>query len=120
MELVKQNRPALQKFKIDELLKNAGHSVLRLPPYHPDLNPIENIWGIVKHAVASRNVNFNLNDVIKLTNEEFGNEIYVGHWRKSCAKAWNVENTYYNIECGLEEIDLEEDCIDLDTSTEST
>ncbi|KAG8247914.1 hypothetical protein J6590_051214, partial [Homalodisca vitripennis] len=28
-------------FKVDSILAEAGYSVLRLPPYHQDLNPIE-------------------------------------------------------------------------------
>ena len=32
----------------DEWAKEMGHEVLRLPPYHCELNPIELIWGIMK------------------------------------------------------------------------
>ena len=28
------------RFKVDDMIKEAGHEVLRLPPYHCDLNPI--------------------------------------------------------------------------------
>lgn len=31
-------------YEADEMLKEHGHEVLRLPPYHCDLNPIELIW----------------------------------------------------------------------------
>lgn len=31
-------------------------AVVRLPTYHCDLNPIELIWGIAKHKIASVNV----------------------------------------------------------------
>ena len=31
------------KYNVDELIKSYGHEVLRLPPYHCDLNPIERI-----------------------------------------------------------------------------
>ncbi|GBP40879.1 hypothetical protein EVAR_88940_1 [Eumeta japonica] len=30
-----------KQFMIDEIIKAKGHTVLCLPPYHPDLNPIE-------------------------------------------------------------------------------
>ena len=39
-------------YEIDLLAANAGHEVLRTPPYHPELQPIETCWGIVKNQVA--------------------------------------------------------------------
>ena len=33
---------------IKEMIVNAGHQLLYLPPYSPDLNPIEKKWGQVK------------------------------------------------------------------------
>lgn len=53
--LVKRHKPE-PKFEIDELLGEHGHTVVRLPPYHCDLNPIELIWGIAKHKIAAQNV----------------------------------------------------------------
>lgn len=34
-------------YTIDNTITSAGHTVIRLPPYHPDLNPIELVWGDV-------------------------------------------------------------------------
>ena len=31
------------RYKVDDLIKSFGHTVLRLPPYHCELNPIERI-----------------------------------------------------------------------------
>ncbi|KAG8234269.1 hypothetical protein J437_LFUL006514, partial [Ladona fulva] len=44
-----------------------------LPPYHPELNPIDNIWGIMKNWMAVRNVTFKLEDVKKLVIEKCAN-----------------------------------------------
>lgn len=33
-----------------ELIEAAGHKILWLPPYSPDLNPIEKKWASVKHT----------------------------------------------------------------------
>lgn len=38
-------------YKIDQLIFSFGHDVIRLPPYHPDLNPIELVWGAIKGQV---------------------------------------------------------------------
>lgn len=54
--VIKANKSRHIQYKIDDTVTNAGHTVLRLPPYHPDLNPIEMIWATVKNAIASRNV----------------------------------------------------------------
>ena len=32
-----------------------GHSILRTPPYHPELQPIETCWAIVKNHIAQHN-----------------------------------------------------------------
>jgi len=38
--------------KIDKIAEAAGHSILRTPQYHPELQPIEMCWGIVKNYMA--------------------------------------------------------------------
>jgi hypothetical protein len=48
-----------------------GHQVLRLPLYHPELNPIEKIWASVKNWVAERNITFKLKDVECLVRKRF-------------------------------------------------
>ena len=37
-----------KKFHIDKYLESKGHACLRLPPYHPQLNPIELVWAEIK------------------------------------------------------------------------
>ncbi|KAG8239832.1 hypothetical protein J437_LFUL011458 [Ladona fulva] len=49
--LVDQVRKDFEKFRVDELAKSKGCSVLRLPPYHCELNPIEMVWAQIKHYV---------------------------------------------------------------------
>lgn len=39
--------------KVDELIQSAGATVLRLPPYSPDLNPIEMAFSKVKTLLRS-------------------------------------------------------------------
>jgi transposase len=46
--LIKLRNPRLKTFKIDDLLAEHGHPALRLPPYHPDRNPIVLIWASIK------------------------------------------------------------------------
>jgi transposase len=46
-------------YKIDEIAKVHGHKIIRTPPYHPELQPIELCWGIVKNHIA-RNCDFTM------------------------------------------------------------
>lgn len=43
---VSNKRP--KEFAVDKIIREHGHEVLRLPPYHCQFNPIELVWGIAK------------------------------------------------------------------------
>ena len=58
-------------YKVDEFLKRKGHEVLRLPPYHCELNPIELIWGDLKGFVGRENSTFKAEDVKALIKKGF-------------------------------------------------
>jgi transposase len=45
------NAPFHNSRKIRELIEKAGCELLFLPPYSPDLNPIEHWWQKVKTAI---------------------------------------------------------------------
>jgi transposase len=49
-------------YEVDEIAKRNGHEVIRTPPYHPELQPIELCWGIVKNHIA-RNCDFTLSNL---------------------------------------------------------
>ena len=49
--LCKQFAPA-PECKIDKIADSQGHTILRTPPYHPELQPIETCWAIVKNYMA--------------------------------------------------------------------
>jgi transposase len=40
------------------LIEKRGAKLLYLPPYSPDLNPIENYWALLKLYVRKRNSSF--------------------------------------------------------------
>lgn len=35
------------KYAVDKMAKAAGHKVVRLPPYHCELSPIELAWSVI-------------------------------------------------------------------------
>lgn len=49
-------------YEIDEIASEYGHEILRTPQYHPELQPIEICWGVVKNQV-SRNCDFTMKNL---------------------------------------------------------
>ncbi|CAH1104651.1 unnamed protein product [Psylliodes chrysocephalus] len=73
-EMIKSHKDRHVIYAFNELGREYAHTALRLPPYHPDLNPIEVFWATVKNNVSQRNVTFKLED-------EF-NKIVMEEWKK--------------------------------------
>lgn len=48
LRLVSIHKPRTPKYILDEIAKEMGHTVIRLPPYHCHYNAIELIWAQVK------------------------------------------------------------------------
>lgn len=92
LNLVKKHKPA-PIYEIDELLSEFGHTVVRLPPYHCDLNPIELIWSLAKRKVASFNVGGATN--IKALMEDAFNKISTDDWKRCCEHVKKIEKEYY-------------------------
>ena len=51
--VLRDNNPIHKLDEIEDALEAAGAGVLFLPPYSPDLNPIENCWSKVKTRLRS-------------------------------------------------------------------
>lgn len=50
--ICQRNRPQPQ-YTVDNTIRAFGHEVVRLPPAHPELNAIEQVWGCMKRHVRS-------------------------------------------------------------------
>ena len=51
--VVMDNLSSHKRAKVRELLEGAGAEALYLPPYSPDLNPIEQVFAKLKHLLRS-------------------------------------------------------------------
>ena len=51
--VIMDNLSAHRIARVSQLLQSAGHSLLYLPPYSPDLNPIEQMWSKVKNILRT-------------------------------------------------------------------
>jgi len=91
--LIRANKDRFKTFSIDRILAEQGHQVLRLPPYHPDLNPIEMAWSDIKQYVGSKNVKWSVAKCIELIQEKV---LLMGawDWGKLCQKVKDIEEQY--------------------------
>ena len=104
-------------YKVDEFLKRKGHEILRLPPYHCELNPIELIWGDLKGFVGHDNSTFKGEDVKTLINKGF-TQIDSVKWLHACEQVkHSIEQMIWKSDAIQEEI--EEIIINLDSDSDS-
>jgi len=52
---VREIKPKYTSYVADNMAKDAEHTVLILPPYHCELNPIKLAWSMVKTYVKQNN-----------------------------------------------------------------
>ena len=87
-------------YVLDEIASEQGHAVLRTPPYHPELQPIETCWGIVKNEIA-RNCDFTMDNLILQLESAFDKVT-----AKTCAglikKIRDVEDTFWRDDAALD------------------
>ena len=101
LELCKTHRP-LPTYVVDESLKQHGHTAIRLPPYHAELNSIELIWAMLKGKVARSNLTFKKKDVKKLTEDAF-ESISPKDWASCCRHVKDVEKRFYSTDIAVDD-----------------
>lgn len=91
--LICENKGAYKEYLVDAILSEHNHLVLRLPPFHSDLNPVEMAWASIKKFVASKKIEFNASQVMQLVEEKI-NMIQPYEWPILCSVVKNFENDY--------------------------
>lgn len=94
LELVKSHKGE-KKYEIDKTAKNYGHEVLRLPPYHCCLNPIELIWAQIKTEMKKKNSNSNqtIKRVDEITKDAISH-VTPQNWRQCMKHTRQIEEQY--------------------------
>lgn len=89
-------------YVLDEIAAKQGHEVLRTPPYHPELQPIETCWGVVKNEIA-RNCDFTMNNLILQLEKAFSKVT-----AKTCfgiiKEVRDVEDAFWRDDAALDEL----------------
>ncbi|XP_045506106.1 uncharacterized protein LOC123702404 [Colias croceus] len=90
IEIVKKNRPE-PAYVVDAVLNALGHKVLRIPPFHNDLNPMGKIWARLKRQMMTDNIP--QDEVPQLIKEKL--EINKPtHWLHYCGEVSKIEEQY--------------------------
>jgi transposase len=104
-DLYKKCAPA-PAYRLDQLAEASGHRLLRTPQYHPELQPIETCWGIVKNYMA---------DQCDFTTQNFHKQLPIAlskvkpsTCRKLIAKVVEQEEKYWAEDEQLYEHDFDE------------
>jgi transposase len=87
-------------YAIDEIAASFGHKVLRTPPYHPELQPIEICWGVTKNHVG-RNCDFTVKNLIKQLDCGF-NKVTAKTCKKIIAKVRIVEDDFWTTDIRMD------------------
>ncbi|MBT6004756.1 MAG: hypothetical protein HOG79_03480, partial [Prolixibacteraceae bacterium] len=92
VEILKKMAPE-PIYAIDEIARLHGHEVIRTPPYHPELQPIETCWGVVKNHVA-RNCDFTMDNLSKQLDSGF-NKVSKETCAKIIAKVRKIDDEFW-------------------------
>lgn len=100
---VKHLKPLHKKYVIDELAKVNNNIILRLPPYHCELNPIELAWSLIKSHVQMNNTTYKLPDIKKLLVESI-NRVDAEMWKHFISQSKKEEKKLFEIDLIIDEV----------------
>lgn len=100
---VKEIRGKYTSYVVDNMAKDAGHTVLRLPPYHCELNPMELAWAMVKGHVKQNNTTFEVDDVRNLLNTAI-ERVTSKNWQNFIKHVIEEEKKIIQVDTNMDEI----------------
>lgn len=97
LAIVNLHKHLYTKYTVDEMAQKRGIIVLRLPPYHCELNPIELVWAQVKGFVARRNTTYKFEDV-KILFQQGVTAVNSEKWRSCVQHVMGEEEKFWNLD----------------------
>ena len=79
---------------VDNVIREWGHEVVRLPPAHPELNAIEQVWGCMKRQVRSSLQRFTRADLFAKL-EEARQAVTGETWAGAVRRSRSFEDDYW-------------------------
>ncbi|XP_050515028.1 uncharacterized protein LOC126890217 [Diabrotica virgifera virgifera] len=95
--IIKQHRGTYRQHAVDTMARLHGITILRLPPYHCELNPIELIWAQMKGYVARENVTYKISDVQRLLQASL-DSINSTDWKNAISHVIKVEDDMWRLD----------------------
>ncbi|KAJ8730158.1 hypothetical protein PYW07_017196 [Mythimna separata] len=117
-QLILQHKENIKEYKIDNLLRNYNHGVLRLPPCHPELNPIKNIWPLIKQGMEKKKDLINIKAKMKAVEQKI-NSISLQQWKNLCDLAIKDEKKLIGHDAAIDALTEKLDLTANDSSDES-
>ncbi|RHZ27611.1 hypothetical protein DYB37_012142 [Aphanomyces astaci] len=93
LDLCRQHRET-PSYATQVLATECGHTLLFTPPYHPELQPIEVVWGVVKNRIGVR-PSKDMGELRTRLEVEFSS-IESSHWLGAYRKAQSFEDMYFS------------------------
>ncbi len=91
----------IPEFRLDRLACAKGHKILRTPQYHPELQPIEACWAVVKNYMADT-CDFTMSGLRKRLPEAFA-KVTAHTCMRVIAKVRQREDDYWHNDAVLDE-----------------
>lgn len=88
-QLIMQHRDRFTEYKLDNFLREHNHSVVRLPPCHPDFNPLTNMYATIK-AYIDQCGSMTIENIMRLVMERTF-AITGAEWINVCEHSINEE-----------------------------
>ena len=99
VEILKKIAPE-PTYAIDIIARKYGHEIIRTPPYHPELQPIEICWGVVKNEIA-RNCDFTM-DNLEFQLENAFEKVTAETCQKIIKRVRTVEDKFWHEDAQLD------------------
>ena len=123
-DVIKANKARVVTYRTwDIARKNGKHKILKTPPYHPEFQPIERVWAVIKNKFADtpktpverKSIPWTISTIVNLFDFVTPKTI-LGAWNKSL-EAVAFFDTYEDDFC--EDSEDEPDVMDVDSASDS-